>query len=288
MAITTSTPGVKEVPEMVQVLTDWLADAPSVRLHPGDVGWYCRFGVPHTAAALRTWSRAGEVMAIGLLDGPDELRLGFAPHALRDEALARRIARDAAAPRRGVLPAGTACVAAPPGALVRDLLAHDGWSDGESWAPLHRELTGSVPDAGVRIDVVGPEQAPERTAVQRSAFPGSTFTVDRWHAMADSAPYATARCLLARDEAGEPVAAATVWSAGEGRPGLIEPLGVRADRRGLGHGRAIARAAARALRELGASSAVVRTPMSNTAAIATYRSAGFGPLPEHTDLRREG
>lgn len=79
-----------------------------------------------------------------------------------------------------------------------------------------------------------------------------------------------------------------VWSAGEGRPGLIEPMGVHRAHRGRGYGRAITIAAARALRELGSSSVVVCCPSSNAAAVATYRSAGLERLPERRDLCRGG
>jgi len=45
-------------------------------------------------------------------------------------------------------------------------------------------------------------------------------------------------------------------------------------------------AAARALQELGSSSAVVCTPNSYVGAIATYRAAGFQQLTERRDLCR--
>ena len=109
---------------------------------------------------------------------------------------------------------------------------------------------------------------------------------ERWHTMADGPAYADARCLVAFDEAGAAVAAASVWSAGAGRPGLLEPVGVHQDHRRLGYGAAISLAAAAALRDLGSSSAVVCTPSSNVGAVATYVAAGFEPFPEERDLRR--
>jgi ribosomal protein S18 acetylase RimI-like enzyme len=124
-----------------------------------------------------------------------------------------------------------------------------------------------------------------RAAVQRASFVRSTFTEEAWRAMAAGSPYAGARCLVAYD-GGEAVAAVTVWSAGPGRPGLLEPMGVHSDHRGRGHGRAITLAAAAALRELGASSALVCTPSSNVGAVATYRSAGFEAGPEIRDRCR--
>lgn len=285
MTLTMSRPTIEQLPSVLEVLTAWQTGDRPAQLHPGDLGWFWRFGAERTAQAVRTWSRAGEVLAVGLLDGADVLRLEIAPQALHDGELARQVADDAAAPRRGVFQAGEAYVAAPPGALVEELLRR-GWEHGELWTPLRRDLDEPVPDPGVHIEVVGPEQVHERTVVQRSAFAKSTFTTARWHAMAASPAYTAARCLLARNDQGDPVATVTVWSAGEGRPGLMEPMGVHAEHRGRGYGRAIVLAAARTLRELGASSVVVLTPSSLSAAIATYRSAGLQRLPELPDLRR--
>jgi ribosomal protein S18 acetylase RimI-like enzyme len=228
------------------------------------------------------------VLAVGLLDGPGLLRLTIAPDVLRDEELARRLVEDVTAPERGVLGEGRANVEAPKSALLQDLLSDQGWGVDEPWTPLRRELTGPVEEPGVRVEVVGPERAHVRAAVQRASFDGSTFTDENWRAMAAGSPYADARCLVAHDDRGAAVAAVTVWSAGPGKPGLLEPMGVHRDHRGHGYGRAITVAAAAALRDLGASSAVVCTPSANVGAVATYRSAGFRELPEARDLFRAG
>jgi ribosomal protein S18 acetylase RimI-like enzyme len=134
------------------------------------------------------------------------------------------------------------------------------------------------------VTVIGPEQAHVRTAVQRASFDRSTFTDERWYAMAAGLPYAEARCLVAYDDRGNAVAAVTVWSAGPGKPGLLEPMGVHREHRGHGYGKALTVSAAAALQELGSSSALVCTPSSNVGAVATYKSAGFRQLPEIRDL----
>jgi ribosomal protein S18 acetylase RimI-like enzyme len=287
MAIALGKPGVDGLGEAVRALREWQREGAPMQLHPGDLGWYWRFGAEATAAAVRTWSRDGRVLAVGLLDGPELVRLTVAPDARQDEELARQVVEDLADPARGVLPEGRVNVESPKDALVGDLLARAGWDVDEPWTPLRRDLAPPVPDPGVRIEVAGPERASARAAVQRAAFDGSTFTAERWHAMAAGPPYADARCLVGYDERGEAVAAVTVWSAGPGRPGLLEPMGVHPDHRGRGHGTAITLAAAAALRELGASSALVCTPSSNVGAVATYRSAGFEPLPEVRDRYRD-
>ncbi len=268
------------------MLRDWQYDGALVQLHPGDLGWFWRFGAEATAAAVRTWSRDGRILAVGLLDHPKLLRLAVAPDARRDEELAQRLVEDVTEPERGVLTEGKAHVDASMCALVQDLLCKDGWKADEPWTPLRHDLAEPAKDPGVRIEVIGPERAHVRTAVQRAAFDGSTFTDERWHAMAAGLPYADARCLVAYDDQGDAVAAVTVWSAGPGKPGLLEPMGVHREHRGHGYGTAITVAAAAALRELGSSSAIVCTPSSNAGAVATYESAGFQRLPEIRDQYR--
>ncbi|MEU8620647.1 GNAT family N-acetyltransferase [Streptomyces sp. NPDC048623] len=290
MAITLSTPGVDELARAVAALREWQHDGAPMQLHPGDLGWFWQSGAEATAGAVRTWSRDGRILAVGLLDGPGLLRLTTAPDALHDEELARRLAADAADPERGVLPAGRVSIEAPRTALLQDVLAEDGWPVDEPWTPLRHDLTEPVrvPGlAGVRVEVVGPDEAHVFAAVHRSAFGGSRFTDERWHRMAAGVPYADARSLVAYDERDEAVAVVTVWSAGPGRPGLLEPMGVHADHRRRGYGEAIGVAAAAALRELGSSSALVCTPSANVGAVATYASAGFVTCPEVADRYRD-
>ncbi|MFD7938975.1 GNAT family N-acetyltransferase [Streptomyces sp. NPDC059755] len=289
MAMVLGKPEVDGLNEAVGALREWQRDGAPTQLHPGDLGWFWRFGAQATAAAVRTWSRDGRILAVGLLDEPRLLRLAIAPDARRDEEPARQLLEDLTEPERGVLPAGKVSVEAPTGALLQDLLLEHGWHADEPWTPLRRDLTRPVKDPGLRIEVTGPGpgQIPARTAVQRAAFDRSTFTDEHWHAMAAGSPYADARCLVGYDARGNAVAAVTVWSAGPGRPGLLEPMGVHREHRGHGHGKAITVAAAAALRELGSSSAIVCTPSANAGAVATYRSAGFRQLPETRDLYRD-
>jgi ribosomal protein S18 acetylase RimI-like enzyme len=287
MTIVLGKPGVDGLGKAVGVLREWQYDGAPIQLHPGDLGWFWRFGAEATAAAVRTWSRDGQVLAVGLLDGPGLLRLTIAPGAQRDEELARQLTEDVTEPERGVLAEGEVSVDAPPGALVQDLLFEDGWNTDEPWTPLRRDLTEPVEDPGVRIAVMGPEQAHVRAALQRASFDGSTFTDGHWHAMAAGLPYADARCLVAYDDQGNAVAAVTVWSAGPGKPGLLEPMGVHRDHRGHGYGKAVSLAAAASLQELGSSSAIVCTPSAKVAAVATYEAAGFQQLPETRDRRRD-
>lgn len=280
------TPGVDGLTETVGVLREWQYEGAPMQLHPGDLGWFWRFGAAATAAAVRTWSRGGRILAVGLLDEPTVLRLTIAPDALRDEELAQQLAADLTEPERGVLTAGKVNVEAPLGALVTDRLFEAGWNTDEPWTPLRRDLSEPVKDPGIRIEAAGPERAHERVAVQRASFDNSTFTAGRWRAMTTGLPYADARCLVGYDGQGIAVAAVTVWPAGPGKPGLLEPMGVHREHRGSGYGTAICVAAAAALQELGSSSAIVCTPSSNVGAVKTYESAGFQQRPQVRDQCR--
>lgn len=280
-------PGVDALGRVVDVLREWQHDDGPPQLHPGDIGWFWRFGAEATAAAVRTWSRNGQILAVGLLDGQTLLRLAIAPEAQLDEELASQLVDDLTDPERGVLGEGRAYVEAPMGARIHDVLSAAGWKTDEARTPLQRHLAEPVELPGARIEVIRPERAHVRTAVQRASFDRSSFTDERWHAMAAGPAYADARCLVAHDEHANPVAAVTVWSAGRGKPGLLEPMGVHREHRGRGYGTAITLAAAKALEELGSSSAIVCTPSSNVAAVATYESARFRQLPQIHDLCRD-
>src|SRR4051794_22166409 len=77
-------PGVDGLRHVVGVLREWQGEGTPFQLHPGDLGWFWRFGGETTAAAVRTWSRAGQMLAVGLLDGPGLLRLAISPDVQRD------------------------------------------------------------------------------------------------------------------------------------------------------------------------------------------------------------
>ncbi|MBO9554902.1 GNAT family N-acetyltransferase [Cellulomonas sp.] len=286
MAVELSTPDVDGLDDVVLALRAWQDDATPVQLHHGDLGWHWRFGATATAAAVRTWSRDGDLLAVGFLDGEDVLRVTVAPTVWRDDELAEQVASDVSRPSRGVLPSGRVSVESPDGTRLRDVLRYAGWSDGEGWTPLRRDLGAVVEEPGLRVEVVEPDHESEFTAVHRAAWGTPRFTDDLWRTMAAGLAYSDARCLLGRDRMGVAVAGVTVWSAGPGRPGLLEPMGVHPDHRGRGYGRAICLAAAAELRRLGSSSALVCTPTALVPAVATYESAGFRRLPERFDLTR--
>ncbi|MFL6106159.1 MAG: GNAT family N-acetyltransferase [Marmoricola sp.] len=284
MAITLESATPSSLVEVVEAVAGWQHDGGGVQVHPGDFGWNWSFGAERLAKDVRFWRRDHAIVAAGMVDDDAGLiRMSIASVVDQDEEFAQRLLADLVG--GGVMPGGVRNVEARFGAAFRELLRRSGWADDEAWAPLVLDLAGPVTH-GLRIEVVGPANVEERVAVQRAAFPTSTFSLERWQAMAAAPPYRQARCLLGYDEQGNAVAATTVWSAGPGRPGLIEPLGVHADYRGRGHGVSITRAAAAALREMGSSCATVCTPAANVGGVAAYIAAGFERLPDACDFRR--
>lgn len=286
MTISLRTPAPADLPGVLAAVADWQTDGLPVQLHPGDLGWAWQVGAAALAGRLRVWTAADRVAAVGLLDGPTLLRLALDPDLADDGRLAAHVADAVTRPAAGVLPAGSVGVEVRLGPALRERLRADGWGDDEPWTSLVRDLADPVPHSGRRVKVVGPGAAADFVRVHQASFGSERFTAERWHAMAAGPAYAQARSLLAHDGDGTPVAAATVWSAGPGRPGLIEPLGADGAHRSHGHGRAIALAAAWHLRDLGSSTATVCTPSSNAVAVATYTSAGMTPSATTTDLVR--
>ena len=84
-----SSPRPAELESVLAALRSWQSDAHPVPLHPGDLGWHHLRGAEATAAALRPWSRGERPVAVGMLDGPQLVRLALAPDLVAVVALQR-------------------------------------------------------------------------------------------------------------------------------------------------------------------------------------------------------
>ena len=288
--MTMLTPTTTDLPDIIDTVASWQREGLPVQVHPGDLGWYQRFGADALASALRVWTVGDEAAAVGFLDESELIRMAISPDHSDDQALAEAILADFTGDLTELLPAGKGIVEARFGSALQHTLTEAGWGSDEAWTTLHRDLSEPIPNVTQRIETVDPDRADnriaDRIAVESSAFPGSSLTADRWRSMADGHAYKQAKCLVGFTADGAPAGATTVWSAGPRRPGVIEPLGVHGDHRGHGFGVEMTLAAAAALREMGASSVTVATPTSNTVAVATYRAAGMSILGEVRDFCR--
>jgi ribosomal protein S18 acetylase RimI-like enzyme len=269
---------------MVAALATWTPPTWAGQLHPGDVGWELRFEDDHVDSSFLVVHDGGTVVAVGLVDGPETVRLAVDLSRAHDHDLAAYLA-DAA---DDLLAPGEAYVDGLPHAAWRAVLADRGWdADPDPWVALHRSLAGVATRLPPGLaPVSGDRDVADRVAVQRAAFEGSTFTAARWALMAAGPPYEGALDLLARDADGLPVAAGTAWSAGPGRCGVLEPVGTHRDHRRQGHGRRLLDGLSAQLAAAGASSVAVATPASNDGAVRSYVAAGFTVLGQITAMRR--
>ena len=286
MTMTMTTPSIAELPGLIERVASWQHDGSPLQVHPGDLGWFERFGAEALAAALRVWARDGEAVAVGFLDESELIRMAIAPVAGDDDGLANQIADDFVGALGELLPEGSGIVEARFGTALQRVLSDRGWTTDDPWTELRCDLATAVSSSALQVKVVKGEAIEDRIMLAAAAFPGSSLSVDRWRQMASGHAYRNAECLVGYDDDGVAVAAATVWSAGHGRPGIIEPLGVHADHRGRGHGVAMTLAEAEEMRRMGCSSATVSTPSSNAAAVAAYKAAGFVASAEVTDFCR--
>lgn len=298
VTIARTTPTADQLPSIADQLSRWQQDPWVGHLHPGDLGWHSSVGNPQMARDLCLWLRESEPVAIGMFDGPEVLRMAVDPALARDRDVADLLAQDLSRPGAGLFTGGEAIVEARGAHALAAALRSSGWVDDQPWTPLALDLT-NAPDmtrfesSGLRFEEVGPEAADVWTSIHWSSFKGTPFDdesrarfVGRWTQVM-TGPFADrAHSLIAYDHDGTPVAVTTVWTAGQGKPGLVEPMGVHRDHHGRDYGVAIALAGARALEQHDATSAAVAAENSNPAAPATYRAAGFVSLGEVTDLRR--
>lgn len=290
MAVTLRTPPVEDLPRVATALASFQADDNGpAQLHPGDVDWNQRDGAKSVGKAMRVWERDGEPIVIGM--GDDEvIRLAVSPTVASDEAVAAAIAADLTGD--GGLGAGVSSAEVRYGDALRRALQSRGWTEGEAWACFTADLSRPIPEHGLRLEVIDgtTEQTPDEAIVRDvvtahlASWERSTFSTAKFHAMAGGAAFRRARFLVLY--AGDvPVATACAWSAGRGRPGLIEPLGVDRQHRGHGYGRSIVNACAIALRDLGASSMRVATPVTQWPAVPLY-AATMRRLPDVRDFVR--
>lgn len=287
-------PQVAELPDIGAVLDSWQFDDGPLHLHTGDLGWYSLRGPESTARAMRVWRSGERILAIGLLDGADLLRLAIDPTFRQDDQLAQQVQTDIDSANNAVFENGSAIVEARGALRLCDHLQECGWDADEPWTPMNRDLGRPVEAPGIRVKAAGADDAEAWTAVHWSAFRGVSYTaddrdrfVDRWLTMMSGPFSSRAQCLLGYDDCDQAVAVTTVWSAGPDRPGLLEPLAVHRDHQGHGHGKAMAIAAARSLQQLGSSSVFVGAESANIGAVAAYASAGYVPRNQVTDLRRD-
>ena len=184
-------------------------------------------------------------------------------------------------------PGGTCTVLEPEQHLRQALTAHKYTVDSQApWFTHHHRLLDDleplVPPEGFRLRPVRPGEAAARAAAHRAAWSDlgpSRVTEHSYAEVMDTWPYRFELDWVAEADDGELVASALGWLDERAKVGLLEPVGSapRVRRRGLG--RAVSLAVLHAMREAGATAAVV-CPRGDDAYPVPgrlYRGLGFGP-----------
>ncbi len=171
----------------------------------------------------------------------------------------------------------------------RDLESHGFASQADqgdnSWSKvvlLHSDAAdlapAALPDGWTIRPLGGAAEVAAYVALHRAVFESESMTTAWRERTLQHPDYHPELDLVAVDPAGAVAAFCVGWlsSGADGRlAGQIEPLGVRADGRGLGLGRAILAEAVRRLYALGAADVLVETDSYRNTAFTLYESAGF-------------
>ena len=165
---------------------------------------------------------------------------------------------------------GFACQAAVP---------KDPWSDVLLWCPSTTPLLSpSLPEGYVIRPLAGEDEVPAYVALHRSVFESSAMTVAWRRRTLECPEYLPDLDLVMAAPGGALVAFCVGWvgTDAEGkRRGQIEPLGVRADRRRHGLGRAILSEALRRLPLYDVLGTMIQTDAYRGPALCLYESVGF-------------
>ena len=247
--------------------------------HIGDIAWGRRQHIgrdPEWRSAV--WEREGEVLAWAWVRLPDHLDLAVHPEHpelgaevvewFREVA----VADDLVAYAMDTEPHIIAAFAAAGFREVDD--PHAMYRYTHSLATLDEAV---VPNGFAVRAVRGDDDVPRRVDVHRSAFHPSRVTVDSYANVRASWPYRQDLDWVVETRDGSFGAFCLIWWDEVNRVGELEPVGTHQDFRRIGLARAACLGAMRALRDLGATEAVVLSfdLPDKPGPRALYHSLGF-------------
>ncbi|TDD59503.1 GNAT family N-acetyltransferase [Kribbella antibiotica] len=250
-------------------------------MHIGDVAWERAVNAGRSAHTWRTacWDDGGQVIAWGWAEG-DHLSLVVDP----DRA---EVAADVLAWFQELAPAGVVSVLETEDHLVAALEAAGYHSDDAAPFFTHHRIPLSdlpapvVPD-GFTLRHTRPDEVEKRAAAHRAAWsdlaPSKVSDADV-AAVMSTWPYESELDWIVEAPNGDFAATALIWHDKLHGIGLVEPVGCAPPYRRQGLAQAVNLAALHALREAGATDAMVcpRGDDGYPQARALYQSIGFRP-----------
>lgn len=256
---------------------------PDSRLHIGDVAWQ-RNAVPGSESSWRTslWEEDGEVLAWGWAELPGRLSLVVDP---AHPDLAAEVVRWF----RGVATGeAVSCSVLEKEAHLISALKDAGYRlDEQTPFFTHHRLSlnelgsASVPE-GFALRHVQPREVEKRAAGHRAAWSDwgtSKVSAESFGAVMSCWPYRPELDWVVESPDGDFVATALIWLDELNRVGLVEPVGCAPSYRRRGFAQAVNLAALAALRDFGATEALVcpRGDAGYPIARKLYQSIGFRP-----------
>lgn len=143
----------------------------------------------------------------------------------------------------------------------------------------HPLSTKPLPDGYTLRPLAGAQEVGSYVALHRAVFESESMTIAWRERTLQHSAYQPDLDLVITDPTGQLAAFCIGWFSPngiDGQPsGQIEPMGVRADLRGLGLGRVLLSEAVRRLYGKGAARVVVETDNYRNAAFTLYESVGF-------------
>lgn len=251
------------------------------RWHIGDLAWQ-RNAVPDTGSTA-LWEDDGKVLAWGWSELPAHLSLVVDPG--RPDLAAEVLAWFESTTSAREL----SCMVLEPEAHLVAALTNTGYQEDRA-APFfthHHRPLGEIEipalPAGFTLRHVRSDDAVRRTAGHLAAWTefGSKVSVADYQSVMDAWPYRADLDWVVENQGGEFVATSLAWFDDQNKVGLIEPVGCAPAYRRQGLATAVNLAALTALREAGATQAIVCPRGDDAYPIAAklYQSIGFRPGP---------
>lgn len=252
----------------------WLERRPFVSCTVGDIEWWGINDPDETPEDLVTlWFDGSELVGWVWLEPPDGAAWLAEPWAT-EEILQRTL--EAAGLTR--------LWARDDEVSALDVLREQGFEpDGRAFHGWIRQLPAgggplvpspALPPGYRHASTRWPDDLEARVEVHRSAFAPSRMTTKKYAAILERRHYAPERDRVIVAPDGSFAAFANAWWDPVARVGELEPVGVHADHRGRGLGKAVCFEALRVLAEVGARECLIFSSPTNAGSEALYASVG--------------